>query len=179
VSKSGTSGTTLDEAKAINGSLHFLEMVIVALQERTRKGNSRHVPFRNSMLTSVLRDSLGGNCETSMVATCSAEERNTGESISTCRFAQRVAQVENVAQVRSYRRRANEERMKEERRTRERERKRGRKGGRGTGARTRAPLSSLLLSFLSLRVHFSPFFHLNFPFPMYCRSMRRLTRRCS
>jgi kinesin family protein 6/9 len=99
VHKSRTSGTTLDEAKAINGSLHFLEMVIVALQERTKSGSDRHVPFRNSMLTSVLRDSLGGNCRTSMVATCSAEKSNTGESISTCRFAQRVAQVENVAQV--------------------------------------------------------------------------------
>ena len=176
MSKSGTSGTTLDEAKAINGSLHFLEMVIVALQERTRKGNSRHVPFRNSMLTSVLRDSLGGNCETSMVATCSAEERNTGESISTCRFAQRVAQVENVAQVRSYRRRANERREKNER-----ERKEARKEGWSWNRRThtRTPFLAPPLLPLVARVHFSPFFHLNFPFPMYCRSMRRLTRRCS
>ena len=69
VSKTGASGNTLNEALCINASLHFLEMVIVALQERDgRKGRS-HIPYRNSMMTSVLRDSLGGNCKTVMVAT--------------------------------------------------------------------------------------------------------------
>ena len=51
------------------------------------------------MMTSVLRDSLGGNCRTVMVATCSAERDQTEESISTCRFAQRVALVKNDATV--------------------------------------------------------------------------------
>ena len=59
---------TLNEAKFINSSLHFLEMVIVALQERSR-GKKSFVPYRNSLMTSVLRDSLGGNCRTSMIAT--------------------------------------------------------------------------------------------------------------
>ncbi|KAI8478470.1 hypothetical protein Bbelb_438030, partial [Branchiostoma belcheri] len=54
-------------------------------------------PVRNSMMTSVLRDSLGGNCMTTMIATCSVEKKNIDESISTCRFAQRVALIKNDA----------------------------------------------------------------------------------
>ncbi|XP_060259150.1 kinesin-like protein KIF6 isoform X4 [Ovis aries] len=67
--------------------------VIIALSEKHRA----HVPYRNSMMTSVLRDSLGGNCMTTMVATLSLEKRNIDESISTCRFAQRVALIKNEA----------------------------------------------------------------------------------
>ena len=57
--KTGAQGKILQEAKYINTSLHYLEMVIVALHERATKGRG-HVPYRNSMMTSVLRDSLGG-----------------------------------------------------------------------------------------------------------------------
>jgi len=91
VAKTGVNGTLLTEAKHINLSLHFLEAVIIALSEKNRS----HVPYRNSMMTSVLRDSLGGNCMTTMIATCSVEKRNLDESISTCRFAQRVAMIKN------------------------------------------------------------------------------------
>lgn len=55
----------------------------------------RHVPYRNSLLTMVLRDSLGGNCMTCMIATISLEYRNLGETLSTCRFAGRVACIAN------------------------------------------------------------------------------------
>ena len=55
------------------------------------------VPYRNSLLTMVLRDSLGGNCLTAMIATMSIEKRNIMETLSTCRFAQRVACVSNTA----------------------------------------------------------------------------------
>ena len=48
----------------------------------------RHVPYRNSLLTCVLRDSLGGNCHTAMVATASLEDEHLDETISTCKFAQ-------------------------------------------------------------------------------------------
>jgi len=66
VHKTNSYGQTLNEAKAINSSLFFLEMVIVALQERDMHGRERtHIPYRNSMMTSVLRDSLGGNCTSS------------------------------------------------------------------------------------------------------------------
>ncbi|KAK2187568.1 hypothetical protein NP493_161g00027 [Ridgeia piscesae] len=93
VSKTGVNGVLLNEAKYINLSLHYLEQVIVALSERTRQ----HIPYRNSMMTSVLRDSLGGNCMTTMIATCSVERKNIDETMSTCRFAQRVALIKNDA----------------------------------------------------------------------------------
>ncbi|XP_035879961.1 kinesin-like protein KIF6 isoform X3 [Phyllostomus discolor] len=67
--------------------------VIIALSEKHRS----HIPYRNSMMTSILRDSLGGNCMTTMIATLSLEKRNIDESISTCRFAQRVALIKNEA----------------------------------------------------------------------------------
>lgn len=100
VHKTNSSGQTLKEAQYINSSLFFLEMVIVALHERTKKGRENtHVPYRNSMMTSVLRDSLGGNCKTIMVATISPEAHQTDESISTCHFVQRVALVKNNAYI--------------------------------------------------------------------------------
>ena len=99
VHKTSADGQLLREAKHINTSLHYLEMVIVALHDRARSSSAAHVPYRNSMMTSVLRDSLGGNCRTTMVATFSGEREQTEESISTCRFAQRVARVKNEAFV--------------------------------------------------------------------------------
>ncbi|XP_043997846.1 kinesin-like protein KIF6 isoform X2 [Gambusia affinis] len=93
VSKTGLHGQLLTEAKYINLSLHYLEQVIIALSEKNRS----HIPYRNSMLTSVLRDSLGGNCMTTMIATMAVDQRNLDESISTCRFAQRVALIKNEA----------------------------------------------------------------------------------
>ena len=100
VHKTNSSGQTLKEAQYINSSLFFLEMVIVALHERTKRGKEHvHIPYRNSMMTSVLRDSLGGNCKTVMIATISPEAGQTDESISTCHFAQRVALVKNKAFV--------------------------------------------------------------------------------
>lgn len=69
VKKTGIDGNLLREAKYINLSLHFLEQVIIALQER-----AKFVPYRNSMMTSVLRESMGGNCKTVMVATMNSEE---------------------------------------------------------------------------------------------------------
>ncbi len=57
------------------------------------------MPYRNSTLTSVLRDSLGGNCRTAMVATVQPVATQIEESIATCRFAQRVAMISNKVQV--------------------------------------------------------------------------------
>lgn len=98
ISKTNVGGKLLNEAKYINTSLHFLEQVIVALQERCN-GHRSHIPYRNSMMTSVLRDSLGGNCKTVMVANVALETSNIDESIGTCRFAQRVALIRNDAIV--------------------------------------------------------------------------------
>ena len=53
------------------------------------------MPYRNSTMTMVLRDSLGGNCRTVMIANITAQHEMLDESISTCRFAQRVALIAN------------------------------------------------------------------------------------
>eukprot|EP01137_Pigoraptor_chileana_P035581 Opistho-2@29845 len=98
IGKTNVEGKLLSEAKYINLSLHYLEQVIVALGEKA-DGKRSHIPYRNSMMTSVLRDSLGGNCMTTMIATLSVEQKNVDESISTSRFAQRVALIANDAQL--------------------------------------------------------------------------------
>lgn len=58
-----------------------------------------HIPYRNSLMTMVLRDSLGGNCKTRMIANINIAAPFLDESISTCRFAQRVAMISNKVSV--------------------------------------------------------------------------------
>ena len=65
-------------------------------QEREGAQGRAHIPFRNSMLTTALRDSLGGNCRTVMVANVAATSDQAEETVSTCRFAQRVAMISNT-----------------------------------------------------------------------------------
>ncbi|KAL0026016.1 hypothetical protein WJX79_001669 [Trebouxia sp. C0005] len=91
ISKTKSEGTVLKEAQQINKSLSFLEQVIVALSVRGRD----HIPYRSSKLTHVLKDSLGGNCKTLMVACIWGEAAQLEETISTCRFAQRMRCVAN------------------------------------------------------------------------------------
>nr|CCC91771.1 putative kinesin [Trypanosoma congolense IL3000] len=98
VAKTGVSGTVLTEAKHINLSLHYLEQVIMALSEQA-SGRREHIPFRNSFMTMVLRDSLGPNCRTSMLATAHPAVDQLPETISTCRFAQRVALIKQDARI--------------------------------------------------------------------------------
>lgn len=98
VSKTGVKGTILTEAKYINLSLHYLEHVIIALSEQA-KGKRDHIPYRNSFLTMVLRDSLGGNCRTSMLATAHLSQALLPETLSTCSFSQRVALIKQDARV--------------------------------------------------------------------------------
>ncbi len=94
VGKTEVEGLLLTEARYINLSLHYLEHVIICLNKRSN-GENIHIPYRNSLMTKVLKDSLGGNSKTRMVATISAEKDDIDESISTCRFAQRVALIKN------------------------------------------------------------------------------------
>nr|XP_039264403.1 kinesin-like protein KIF6 [Styela clava] len=103
----------LAEARNINLSLHHLQQVIVALgktESKVRRPKNKkfrhrdndkhvHVPYRNTMITSVLRGSLGGNCLTSMVATVSVQNENIQETLSTCQFGQRVARIQNRAVI--------------------------------------------------------------------------------
>ena len=99
VHKMGLDGQTLMEAKHINLSLHALEQVVVALQEKSQGTGRSHIPYRNSTMTMMLKDSLGGNCRTVMIATASPRGDHLLEGISTCRFAQRIAMVTNEAVV--------------------------------------------------------------------------------
>ena len=90
-------GQLFHEATSINLSLHFLEQVIVSLNRKAKGSNETHIPYRNSMMTMVLRDSLGGNCKTRMIATASGDADDIMESISTCKFANRVSLIKNSA----------------------------------------------------------------------------------
>ena len=68
--------------------------MIIALHDKGL-GNRNHIPYRNSLMTTILKDSLGGNCKTVMVATLSSDIENLEETISTARFAQRCSQLIN------------------------------------------------------------------------------------
>lgn len=95
VSKTGAEGAVLDEAKNINKSLSALGNVIAALAE----GNKSHVPYRDSKLTRILQESLGGNARTTMVICCSPASYNETETKSTLLFGQRAKTIKNVVTV--------------------------------------------------------------------------------
>ena len=97
VNKTGSLGVTLKEATYINKSLTFLEQVVVALTEKT--SSKDHVPYRQSKLTHILKDSIGGNCKTVMLATIWPEVRYLQETLSTLNFATRMKKVVNVIAV--------------------------------------------------------------------------------
>ena len=86
---------TIGEAKNINSSLFALSMCIKQLNEKARGDKEQYIGFRNSMMTMVLRDSLGGNCNTKMVAAISALKDDIHESLGTCRFARSVQLIQN------------------------------------------------------------------------------------
>jgi len=94
----GTTGDRLNEAKHINKSLSALGHVISALVERS-KGNFLHIPHRNSSLTYLLRDSLGGNTKTSIIATVSPEAMCFQDTLSTLKFGQRAKHIKNVVKA--------------------------------------------------------------------------------
>jgi len=95
VGKTGAEGKRLDEAKTINKSLSTLGLVINSLTD----GKSTHVPYRDSKLTRVLQDSLGGNSKTSLILTCSPSSYNEAETVSTLRFGIRAKQIKNKPKV--------------------------------------------------------------------------------
>ncbi|KAJ8418761.1 hypothetical protein AAFF_G00002600 [Aldrovandia affinis] len=88
--KTGSEGQILKETMYINKSLSFLEQAILALADRRRD----HVPFRQSKLTHALKDSLGGNCNTVLVANIYGEAAQIEETLSTLRFASRMKCVQ-------------------------------------------------------------------------------------
>ncbi|XP_069547046.1 kinesin heavy chain [Brachyistius frenatus] len=95
VSKTGAEGAVLDEAKNINKSLSALGNVISALAEATKS----HVPYRDSKMTRILQDSLGGNCRTTMFICCSPSSYNDAETKSTLMFGQRAKTIRNTVSV--------------------------------------------------------------------------------
>jgi len=94
VSKSESVGETLEEAKKINWSLSALGKVIDALVEQRS-----HVPYRDSQLTRVLQEALGGNCRTTLLVAASGCAQHADETLSSLRFATRAKNVRNVAKV--------------------------------------------------------------------------------
>lgn len=95
VGKTGASGQTLEEAKKINKSLSALGMVINSLTD----GKSTHIPYRDSKLTRILQESLGGNSRTSLIVNCSPSAFNDSETLSSLRFGVRAKNIKNKAKI--------------------------------------------------------------------------------
>ncbi|RSH95610.1 hypothetical protein EHS25_000702 [Saitozyma podzolica] len=93
VGKTGATGQTLEEAKKINKSLSALGMVINSLTD----GKSTHIPYRDSKLTRILQESLGGNSRTTLIINCSPASYNEAETLSTLRFGMRAKSIKNKA----------------------------------------------------------------------------------
>ena len=89
--KTGSSGLTLKEATYINKSLSFLEQVVIALSSNIRD----HIPYRQSRLTNLLRDSLGGNCKTVMIAAISPSSSSYEDSYNTLKYADRAKSIKS------------------------------------------------------------------------------------
>jgi kinesin family protein 5 len=90
IKKTQVRGVRLDEAKMINRSLTTLGMVINSLTD-----GSKHVPYRDSKLTRVLQESLGGNSRTALIVCCAPERDHGQETISTLRFGERASRIKN------------------------------------------------------------------------------------
>ena len=89
-------GQRLEESKKINQSLSALGNVISALTDQKTRP---HIPYRNSKVTRILEDSLGGNCKTTMMAMISPSADAFGESQSTLKFATRAKKIKNEARI--------------------------------------------------------------------------------
>jgi kinesin family protein 5 len=117
-SKTGASGLNLEEAKNINKSLHCLGLIIKTLSDLHSNNNNNnnnyfnnslnnynnnntisHIPYRNSKLTRILSDSLGGNSKTTLILTCSKSEYNQSETISTLRFGERAKKIKTKPKI--------------------------------------------------------------------------------
>ncbi|XP_068514656.1 kinesin-like protein KIF17 isoform X4 [Anas acuta] len=94
-SKTGATGERLKEATKINLSLSALGNVISALVD----GRCKHIPYRDSKLTRLLQDSLGGNTKTLMIACLSPADNNYDESLSTLRYANRAKNIKNKPSI--------------------------------------------------------------------------------
>jgi len=92
--RSGAMNLTLEQAKKINKSLSALSLVIQTLTE-----NNAHVPYRDSKLTRLLTDSLGGNAKTVMILALSPSYDSLAETVSTLNFGSRTKKMKNCARI--------------------------------------------------------------------------------
>ncbi|KAE8010155.1 hypothetical protein FH972_006545 [Carpinus fangiana] len=95
--KTGAEGRVLEEAKMINKSLSALGNVINALT--CGSGRANHIPYRDSKLTRILQDALGGNSRTALLCCCSPSSSNASESLSTLRFGGRAKHIKSSPRV--------------------------------------------------------------------------------
>ncbi|KAG5222186.1 kinesin protein [Salix suchowensis] len=95
----GTAGERLKEAGNINRSLSQLGNLINILAEISQTGKQRHIPYRDSRLTFLLQESLGGNAKLAMMCAISPAQSCKSETFSTLRFAQRAKAIKNKAIV--------------------------------------------------------------------------------
>eukprot|EP00761_Pharyngomonas_kirbyi_P009461 gb/GECH01009477.1/.p1 GENE.gb/GECH01009477.1/~~gb/GECH01009477.1/.p1 ORF type:complete len:748 (+),score=215.94 gb/GECH01009477.1/:1-2244(+) len=93
--KTNSSDRMLNEAKYINSSLSFLEQVVIALSNPSRE----HIPYRQCKLTNYLKDSLGGNCKTALIANVWGEKDQITETLSTLKFGKRMKRVSNEPKI--------------------------------------------------------------------------------
>lgn len=98
-SRTLATGKRLAEGSTINKSLTCLGKVISALAESTDNTKNRHIPYRDSTLTWILKDNLGGNSKTVMLATVSPAAIQLEETLSTLRYAERAKKIMNKAVV--------------------------------------------------------------------------------
>ncbi|KAL1023324.1 hypothetical protein UPYG_G00039250 [Umbra pygmaea] len=98
-SSAQTSGERLREGASINKSLLTLGKVISALSEQVQTRRKVFIPYRDSVLTWLLKESLGGNSKTAMIATVSPAGSSVEESLSTLRYAKQARMIINVAKV--------------------------------------------------------------------------------
>ncbi|XP_065853823.1 kinesin-like protein KIN-1 isoform X1 [Euphorbia lathyris] len=99
VEKTGAEGKVLEEAKTINKSLSALGNVINALTSSPTKAS--HIPYRDSKLTRILQDALGGNSRTGLLCCCSPSSSNAAETLSTLRFGARAKHIKTSPIVNS------------------------------------------------------------------------------
>ena len=92
IGKTGAVGKVLEEAKKINQSLSSLGRVIKSISE-----GDKHIPFRDSKLTHLLKESIGGNSKTCLICTLSRRSGFLEESIQSLKFAKRVKMIKNKA----------------------------------------------------------------------------------
>ncbi|XP_016538518.1 kinesin-like protein KIN-1 isoform X6 [Capsicum annuum] len=98
VEKTGAEGKILEEAKTINQSLTALGKVINAMTSCT-PGKPTHIPYRDSKLTRILQDALGGCSQTALLCCCSPSPFNSSESLSTLRFGARAKHIKASVHV--------------------------------------------------------------------------------